>query len=237
MRAYSYGWYSHRVHKHMEFLHFGHAGAPVLVFPTSGGNHTEFAERGMIEPLAWKIDQGLIQVFCVDTTNWEGFYNEQIHPRRRMEKYMAFEQYLLQEFLPHLRRVACTDYLVVSGISFGAYHAMNFALKHPDIVNKAVALSGTFDIKPFLEGYYDEDCYFNNPVDYMQSMNDPWFLDQYNTRTELIMVTSDADVCLERNREMSRHLGAKGIRHDLITWEGGYIHDWPAWRQMIGHYL
>jgi len=221
----------------MEFLRFGYAGAPVVVFPTSGGNHHEFAERGMLEPLAKKIDQGIIQVFCVDTNNWEGWYNEHIHPRLKVERSVAFEEYLIHEFLPHIREITGTDVLVLTGISFGAYHAMNFALKHPELVNRAVTFSGSFSIKSFLVDYYDDLCYFNNPVDYIQNLTDPWFLQQYNEHTELLLVTSDQDVCLDKNLEMVHHLTAKGIRHTFVKWEGDFKHDWPYWKQMIGHYI
>ena len=41
-------WYSSRLGRDMELLVFGHAGLPVLVFPTSGGRFYEFEDRGMI---------------------------------------------------------------------------------------------------------------------------------------------------------------------------------------------
>ena len=237
MRSYSYGWYSHRANKHMEFLHFGHAGAPVVVFPTSGGNQTEFPQQGMLDPIAWKIEHGFIQVFCVDTNNWEGWYNDHIHPRQKVEMHAGYEEYLIHEFLPHVRNVTGTGYLILMGISFGAFHTMNFALKHPEMVDRAICMSGSYSIKGFLDGYYDDLCYFNNPVDYIQNLHDPWYINMYNTHTEITMVTSDLDVCLNRNIEMSDHLNAKGIRHNFYKWDGGYKHDWPYWKIMIPHYL
>lgn len=232
-----FGWYSDRVQKYMEFLQFGNAGTPVIVFPTSGGNQYEFSDRGMIEPVAWKIETGLIHLFCIDTNNWESWYNNAIHPRERVERYVRFEEYVTQELVPCIRNSAHTTNLILTGASFGGYHAINFALKHPELVTKAVSLSGSFTIKGLLDGYYDDLCYFNNPVDYIQNLHDSWYIDMYNTHTELIMVTSDQDHCLDRNIEMSNHLRAKGIRHQFIKWDGGYGHDWNYWREMIGHYI
>jgi esterase/lipase superfamily enzyme len=51
-------WYSSRLGRDMELLVFGHAGLPVMVFPTSGGRFYEFEDRGMIGALAGKIDAG-----------------------------------------------------------------------------------------------------------------------------------------------------------------------------------
>ena len=56
---------------------------------------------------------------------------------------------------------------IVTGCSFGAYHALNFAMRHPDKVTDCVSMGGSFDIKRFLNGWYSEDAYFNNPPDYL----------------------------------------------------------------------
>ena len=51
-------WYSPRLGRDMELLVFGHAGLPVMVFPTSGGRFYEFEDRGMVGALAGNIDGG-----------------------------------------------------------------------------------------------------------------------------------------------------------------------------------
>ena len=47
-------WKSSRLGREMELLVFGHAGMPVVVFPTSGGRFYEFEDRGMIGALEGK---------------------------------------------------------------------------------------------------------------------------------------------------------------------------------------
>ena len=47
--------YSQELHRDMEALVFGHAGTPLLVFPTSMGKFFEYEDRGMIGTLAHKI--------------------------------------------------------------------------------------------------------------------------------------------------------------------------------------
>lgn len=232
-----FGWYSHRVDKNMEYIRFGADGTPVVVFPTSGGDHYEFSQRGMIDPIATKIDAGFVQVFCIDTNNWESWYNDHIHPSDRVRRAKQFEEFFLHELIPHLRHTTGTDRLILLGASFGGYHAITYALKHPELVNKAISLSGSFNIKSFLDGYYDNDCYFNNPVDFLPNISDPWFFEQMNTKTELVLVSSEQDNCLDRNVELANILTAKNIRHQFIVWKGNYPHDWPTWQQMLPHYI
>ncbi|MGC2151711.1 MAG: esterase, partial [Terriglobales bacterium] len=59
--------YSHELGRDMEALVFGHAGTPILVFPSSQGRYFEYEDAGMIRALAYKIDQGSIQIFCPDS--------------------------------------------------------------------------------------------------------------------------------------------------------------------------
>ena len=54
--------YSSELHRDMEALIFGHAGTPLLVFPTSMGKFFEYEDRGMINVLAPEIDAGELQV-------------------------------------------------------------------------------------------------------------------------------------------------------------------------------
>ena len=87
----------------MELLIFGHAGTPLLVFPTSQGRFFEYEDRGMIGALAPKIDAGEVQVFCPDSVDSESWYNKGVHPRVRVLRHLQYERYILHEMLPFLR--------------------------------------------------------------------------------------------------------------------------------------
>ena len=48
-------------------------------------------------------------------------------------------------------------------------------------MKRCYALSGIYDMRDSMDGMYDDNFYFNNPVDYMANVNDPWFLHQYGS--------------------------------------------------------
>ena len=81
-------WYSSRLGRDMELLVFGHAGVPVLVFPTSGGRFYEFEDRHMIGAVAGQIDGGHLQFFCVDSIDMESWYNRNVPPRWRIARHV-----------------------------------------------------------------------------------------------------------------------------------------------------
>ena len=231
MRRDFHNWYSPRLGRNMEMLVYGHAGHPVLVFPTSQGRFFEFENNGMIHELAGKIEWGQLQVFCVDSVDSESWYNRWIHPHDRVARHNAYEDYVVHEVAPLMKNLSGSAQIATAGCSFGAFHALNFAFKHPDLTNSCIALSGSFDMRQFMNGYYDNDFYFNNPVDYIPNMSDPWFLDRYR-QMNTVLAAGDHDICLGENFRMAEILGKKGIPHWLDVWTGGEKHDWPLWRRM-----
>jgi len=238
MQSYKHGWNCPGLGgKYMEFLHIGDRGAPVVVFPTTLGNHYEFVDRHMLDPLTWKMESSLIQIFCVDSINNDSWYNDQLHPHEKVRRHVLYEDYLINEFLPYVRNKTGTEYLILFGCSFGGYHAINFAMRHPELVNRAIGLSGSYTIEGFLNGYYDDLCYYNNPAHYAQHLRDSYYLDRLNSRTELTIVTSDLDPCRERNEHFHKVLSDSRIRHNYYFWDNGVGHDWPYWQNMVAHYL
>jgi esterase/lipase superfamily enzyme len=185
----------------------------------------------MIHSLAGKIEWGQLQVFCVDSVDSESWYNRWIHPHDRVARHNAYESYIIFEVAPLMKNLSGTQQIATTGCSFGAYHAFNFAMKHPDLTNMCVAMSGAFDMRQFMDGYYDNDFYFNNPVDYLPNTSDPWFLDHYR-QMKIVLAAGDHDICLGENFRMAEILGKKGIPHWLDVWTGGEKHDWPLWQRM-----
>ena len=224
-------WYSNALRRDMELLVFGHDGIPLLVFPTSMGRFFDYESRGMIQALQNKYEHGQLQAFCVDSVDAESWYNKAVPPRERAHRHTEYDRYLFDEIVPFIRSRNRSDLLITTGCSFGGYHAVNFALRHPDVVTGAVSMGGAFDIHQFLDGYYDDNCYYNCPPDFLPNLTDPWYLDRYR-RQKLVLATGETDICLDENIRLARIMNAKEIPHWLDVWGDGTGHDWHSWQQM-----
>ncbi len=249
VREYHKG-FSTRLGREMETLLFGHAGLPVVVFPTSGGRFFEFEDRGMVAALAEKIDAGQLRLLCVDSVDLESWYNRAAAPRARIQRHMLYEEYVLDEAIPLLgrrnsepnperdsdSRLPAPPGLTALGCSFGGYHAVNISLRHPEIFSGVVSFSGVFDLTGFLGGYYDQDCYYHLPTHYLPNLTDPWFLDRYR-RNRCVLATGWDDQCLAQNQNLDRILTEKQIPHQLCVWDAQNSHDWPTWQRMARLYL
>jgi len=225
-------WYSPSLGRDMEMLVFGHAGTPVLVYPSSMGRFFEWEDFKMIDALSSQIEQGLNRVYCIDSADKESFYNKSIHPVARMGRHSQYESYVVNEVIPYIHSKSGTDYVIATGASFGAYHAANFMFKNPWKFSKLIALGGAFDIKSFVNGYYDMSVYFHNPVDYLQNMTDHHTLERLRG-SDLRFVTGEHDICKDANFHIHHILNSKAVPNQLDLWMDGTGHDWPWWRQMI----
>ncbi|MBI5084736.1 MAG: esterase family protein [Acidobacteria bacterium] len=230
-------WFSHRLGQEMELLVFGHSGTPLLVFPSSMGSFFEYEDRGMVGALSQQLDGGNLMLYCVNSVDAQSWYNKRLHPADRVRHHAQYQDYILNEVLPFIRQRSGATRVAVTGCSFGGYHATSFALRHPDTVSHCVSMSGAYDIKQFLDGYYDDNCYFHNPVDFLPNCSDAWYLDQYRKDVRWVFGAGEHDICLEANRSISNIFDAKNIPHWFDFWGLGAVHDWPLWQLMARKYF
>ncbi len=227
--------YSPALKRNMELLVFGHAGARVLVFPTSMGRFFDWEDRGMIAALGEHLERGWVQLFCVDSVDSESWYAKWLHPADRARRHEQYDRHILNEVLPFTIRRNPNPFLIVTGASFGAYHAVNFSFRHPHLVGRVIGMSGYYDIKRWTGGYSDDAVYFNNPCDFLMHEGEPERLEALR-RIDVILATGRDDSGRPNNEYLSGILWSKDIWHALRVWEG-WAHDWPWWQQMIRLYI
>src|SRR5262249_45587759 len=146
-----------------------------------------------------------------------------------------YEGYLLNEVLPLSTRMNGSPFLVTVGASFGGYHALNFGLRHPELVSRILSMSGLCDIRSFTDGYYDQSIYFNNPADFIANEHDP-SRPALLRRQDIILSVGRDDRLRGSNEHMSTTLWNRGIGNALRLWDG-WSHDWPYWSKMLLLYI
>jgi esterase/lipase superfamily enzyme len=222
----------------MELLIFGHAGPAALVFPSSMGRFYEFEDRGMVACLAPSIDGGNLQLVCVDSVDAESWYHTTAHPHDRIQRHLQYERYLLEEVMPlaRSRLPAWEDQRVTAlGCSLGAFHAAVLAFRHPEVVNRLLAVSGKYDNSSFLDGYSDLDSYFTNPLAFLPGLRDETML-QLLRSMNIVIVSGSTDPHVDEARQLSRVLWEDQVPNTLDVWDG-WMHDWPYWQAMVTKYL
>jgi esterase/lipase superfamily enzyme len=237
-----HAWWSPRLERTMELLVFGHAGARVIVFPTRSGRFFDYENWGLVAALRGKLESGALQLYCVDSVDAESLYAGWRPPHERIHRHAQYEAYVLDEVVPLTLRLNQSPSLITTGCSLGAYHALNIALRHPQLFSKVVALSGRYDLTtpvgPFtalFDGHYDDLIYYHTPSHFIPRLSDPQIIEQLR-RVEIILAIGEEDPFLENNEQLSSSLWEMGIWNALHRWPGE-AHRASHWRRMVACYL
>jgi esterase/lipase superfamily enzyme len=227
-------WRSESLGRDMELLLFGGAGPRVVAFPGACGRFFDWEGRGLVDAVAELIEAGALQLCCVDSVDAESWYGRG-NGAGRAARHEQYDRYILTEVLPFTKARNPDPFVVAAGASFGGYHAVNFALRHPEAVGRALGMSGVYDIGRFTDGHYDDAVYFNNPVDFIANEHDTVRLAALR-KLDLILTVGRDDPLYATSQRLSGLLWEKGIWHALRVWDGR-AHDWPFWASMLRLYV
>jgi esterase/lipase superfamily enzyme len=219
---------------------YGNWGRPVIAFPSEQGEPWDWEQRGMVDGVRWLLAEGRLKLYCVpsyDAQSWMSGLELEEAARR----HGYYERWITDVLVPFVQDESKTHEAIVTGASFGAYHAANFCLKRADLFPVAICMSGVYDVSTVGGGERGDALYFNNPMDYVQHLQGE-HLDWLRTHSNLLLVCGqgqweDTTGALESTKAFAWLLGEKGIRHELDLWGHDVPHDWPSWRNQFAHHL
>ncbi len=230
-------WYSERLGQDLAVARWGTYGAPVLLFPTAGGDAEEVERRQMIDRLRPLIDAGRAKVYSVDSVagralaERRGIARVPVRPLQR---------------LPRGDRpgghpgdpsdLGSPMRVVVAGASIGAFNALAITCRYPELVDAAVCMSGTYAIEQFSGGQVNDDLYYSSPLHFLPGLEGP----QLDALRRTMIVLACGSGQWEDPGEswaVGNLLGSKGIPNRVDDWGPGYKHDWPTWWEMLPMYL
>lgn len=239
MRRDTTSWFSHNLGAEMPLVAYGTAGYPLLMFPTAAADYLEYERFLLIDAIKPLIESGQIRAYSINSVNRYSLLNKEAHPAWKAELLTRYDRYITEEVLPLIKNECGEDARpLTTGASLGATLCANAYFKHPDLFRGTIAMSGSYDIRGFLDGYHDNHVYFNNPIEYLSNLNDDHYLPILRKADSIVIVTgSGAFEAPERSRDLSRILTAKGVPHVLDVWGADVRHDWDWWRKMLPYFL
>src|SRR5262245_30637427 len=110
-------WHSPSLQRDMELLIFGQAGARVVVFPTSKGRFFDWEDRGLVAVLHEHVENGWLQLYCVDSVDAESWYAYDRPPAERVRRHEQYDHYLLTEVLPLSEGRNPNPFVITTGAS------------------------------------------------------------------------------------------------------------------------
>lgn len=224
-------WRSPSLGKDMELAVYGESGTPVIGIPTRGATCRQWEEFGMTDAISYQLENGFNQLYVLSSIDNEGILNEKASPGQRLIRQQQYESYIVEEVVPFIRDRNHINFIIIVGADFGGYHAITISLKNPEVFDKVIGISGIYDIRPYMDGYYDDDVYYNNPMDFVPNLNKKTLLNKIQD-IDYRLVSYDGDKRKNDALRMDNVMRMKFLDHDLDIWSDG-SDEWKLWPQML----
>ena len=232
-------WFSSRLHTDVLVARYGHAGTPVLLFPTAGGDAEECERFLMIRVLTPLIDAGRIKVFSCDSVAGRAWISGDHSGAYKARVQNVFNEFLTEELLPAIHSDCGGAVEVISaGASIGAYNALLALLRNPQHFRLAICMSGTYDLGRWMKGQHTADLHLVSPLHFVPFLaEDSPQLARLRRRMVLLPTGEGRWEAPDESWKIANVLGARGIPNRVDLWGQDFDHDWVTWREMLPKYL
>lgn len=235
-------WDSKKLGRKMELAVYGHYGISILLFPATTDSCLENEENGMIQAIQPLLESGRFKVFSLGAMNFESWLTkDEKTNEEKSEMHKKYNQYIIEEVLPFIfGECGCEVPIITAGAAIGAYHAANTFFRRPDIFLGTIAMSGTFDITHYTNGFLDEkdNCYFNSPIHFLPKLKDNYWLSFLKSRKHIYLLSGKGENEYPENSEkLAGILSDKQIKHTLDIWGEECGHNYSTWNLMLNKVL
>ena len=243
MESETHRWYSDRIGRDIHIRVYGHFGQPILVFPTSGGDETRVRGPGHVrspcpphagragEVLLRELGQQRLLVQQEDSSRRTGVKFQVAYDSAIAERSASLHRAPLQS----AKGIAITT--TPAPLSAHTTRRTPCSSIPPGCADVSLSPAST-TCACFVDGHFDENFYFNNPVDYMANLTD-WNILQYRTPVRHPPRPRDRPLRRQRSRRGAcpRFSPRSGIPHHLDDWREQGGHDWPYWKHQMDVYI
>ena len=230
---------SRQLGRTMEYKRYGHAGRPMLVFPTSKGRFFQYEDFGAIGALSAFIEDGRIQ-----SGRWTASTSRPSSPGTwtRRTAWPATTPISTMSARKSCRNSSLEAKAsnggrelkpLLSGCSMGAYHAANFLFHYPELASGVIALSGVYSTRDFFGSALEGGIYYHSPLDYLPGLNDEALLARLRASRMIFCCGQGAweEPMLIETRELERSCATRKFPPGLTTGAPTSSHDWPWWHR------
>ena len=231
-------WHSERLHQDVNVVRWGDVGAPVLLFPTAGGDAEEVERFLMIEALAPLLEARRVKVYSCDSVAGRTWLEGAGDDRHRARVQNKFHEFVVREVVPAVR-ADCRDpdiELIAAGASIGAFNALAVTCRYPEVFRAAICMSGTYNLERFLDRDKPLDFYYASPLHFLGELEGPQ-LALLQQRFVLLASGQGRAEDIGESWRIAHLLGQRGVPNRVDPWGADWHHDWPTWRRMLPQYL
>ncbi len=232
-------WRSERLGREVTMVRWGHFGQPVLLFPTAGGDAEEVERMWLIKALRPLIDAGAIKVYSCDSVAGQALLTREGDARHQMWVQDQFHRYVRHEVVSAIRADCKQPDVEIwtTGASIGAFHSVAMVCRFPDVFSRAIAMSGTYDLRRFFDAReFSDEFWVSSPLHFVPTLSG-LHLDVLRKRFVLLISGEGRAEAIGESWAMAKVLGNNGIPNRVESWGVEWPHDWQTWRAMLPQVL
>jgi esterase/lipase superfamily enzyme len=232
-------WRSDRLGQEIRLARWGSMGAPLLLFPTAGGDYEECERMWMVKVLTPLLEARRLKLYSVDSLGSQAMLDDSHSPEHASWVQNAFDSAVYHEVVPAIRADCKSPdiEIVTAGASLGAFNALAAVCRHPDAFSKAVCMSGTYDLARFMDGRMTSDFFHSSPLHFVPKLPENDLLNRLRQRFIVLAHGKGRWEDPKQSWRMADVLGARGVPNRVDEWGPDHDHDWPTWRQMLPLYM
>jgi len=239
MQKQTWQWKSTLVSEPGRVVRWGHFGAPVLLFPSAGGDCEEVERYQLIHAMRELIGHGRIKVYSVDGLAARVWLRGTYPPDHCARAQAAYDAFIHDEVAPIIRQDCHSDSIEIlaAGVALGGGAAVASLCAHPDVFRKAIAISGIFDLSKYVRGGLTPELRRVLPVHYLQDLAEGVRLDTLRRRL-VLLATGEGDFeSPAESEKLASVLLARGVPCHLELLGREHAHSWNTWRKVLPRYL
>lgn len=232
-------WYSQRLERDVTLARWGETGAPLLVFPTAGGDAEEIERFHLVGAVSDLLTEGRVKVYSCDNIAGRALLAQEGTAVTRGWLQSQYLEYVLNEVVPAIRADCHDDSLevMVAGASIGAWTALACVCRYPWVFSRALCMSGTYDLTRFIkDGDPGPAFYGSSPLHFLPQVSAE-HLGQLRERFVLLASGEGRAENIGESWDTARLLGSLGVPNRVDSWGAEWHHDWITWRAMLPKYL
>src|SRR5687768_18067828 len=93
-------WFSQNLSTEMPLVAYGHAGPPLLMFPTAAADYLEYERFYLVDAIKDFIEAGLIRAYSINSVNKYSLLSKESDPGWKVEMLSRYDTYITDEVLP-----------------------------------------------------------------------------------------------------------------------------------------
>ncbi len=231
-------WYSDRVQQDITVVRWGTFGAPVLVFPSAGGDAEEIERNGLVDACGPLLAEGRVKLYSVDNVASRAMVAKAGSLEYRMWLLNQFHECVRREVVPaiHADLGGQAFDVIAAGPSIGAFNAVAVLCRYPDVFAAAIGMSGSYRIERFYDEAWSQDLFYSAPLQFLPGLAGPQ-LDRLRQRRAVLASGEGAWEDIGSSWQMASGLGAKAVPNRVDNWGLAWPHEWSTWRQMLPQYI